>query len=101
MSTYLGSHYSTLTACARAWAETAAPDLSVFGAGDSPASEAHALLRFWDEEAVRSQGVVDLPTDRDEAAIDIDRWTELRLVALEQRIADGRKALFYAVEVES
>lgn len=86
MTIYMNDIFNTNGDAARAWADTAAPDLSVFGIYDMPQTEAENLVRFWDGEAVRSQGVVDLPTDRDGVTIGIDAWTELRTVALERRI---------------
>jgi hypothetical protein len=86
-TTYNGTHYLTIRLAARAWALAAAPDASVFGAGDSPASEAHALRVFWDREAVQSEGAVDLPTE-DGETVDEDRWIEKREVELETLIGD-------------
>jgi hypothetical protein len=88
MSTiYAGTIYSTIRRAARAWALSAAPDGSIFGDGDSPASEARALRIYWDCNAVQSQGSVDLPTE-DGETVDEDRWIEKREVELETLIGD-------------
>jgi hypothetical protein len=78
---YAGTYYLTVRRAALAWAYDAAPDGSVFGSGDSPASEAHALRVFWDREAV------DLPTE-DGETVDEDRWIEVREAELETLIGD-------------
>ena len=82
-----GSYHRTIRLAARAWALTAAPDGSAFGVGDSPRSEAVALVRFWDGETVQSQGAVDLP-EEDGEVVDSERWTEVRTDALEALITD-------------
>ena len=84
---YAGTYHLTVRRAARAWAYDAAPDGSVFGSGDSPASEAHALRVFWDREAVKYGEVVDLPTE-DGETVDEDRWIEVRETELETLIGD-------------
>lgn len=86
-TTYAGTHYSTIHQAARAWALSAAPDATVFGAGDEASSEARKLRAFWDGEAIQSQGAVDLPTE-DGDTVDEDRWIEKREVELERLIGD-------------
>jgi hypothetical protein len=83
--TYAGTHYSSLSLCARAWAESAAPDLSVFSIGDHPTREAKKLMAHSDAEARQSEGGVDLPSRDDESA-DSSEWDDVRVEALAYRI---------------
>ena len=86
---YIGSFHNTIRQCARAYASTALPDLSVVEADADARTVALDLEAFWYEEGKRI-GECEIPTHGDDPAVDEDTWRTLCREALEARIIESR-----------
>lgn len=63
---FAGSHYPTVAQAARAWAETALPDVSVLDADESADLVASELEAFWWGEAQKiGEGAPEGPTEQE------------------------------------
>jgi hypothetical protein len=60
-TTYAGSHYSTTTAAASAWAHDALPDVSVLDAGEDASAAAEEITAHWEREAASIGQEIELP----------------------------------------
>jgi hypothetical protein len=92
MTTFADSHYPSVTSAARAWAETALPDVSVLGADEDASTVATNLEAFWWREAQKiGEGA---PEDVGE-----DHWRAECRAALRARI-DAYRVTLTRVETD-
>ena len=84
-TTFAGSHYPTVAQAARAWAETALPDVSVIEAAERPTDVARALEAFcWSEASKIGEALPAGPSERE--------WRDECRAALRERIVRSRLA---------
>ena len=82
-TTFAGSHYPTVAQAARAWAETALPDVSVIDREESAVTVATDLEAFWWGEAQKiGEGAPEGPTEQE--------WRNECRAALRERITKSR-----------
>ena len=82
-TTFAGSHYPTVAQAARAWAETALPDVSVIERDEFPTKAATDLEAFWWAEAQKiGEGAPEGPTEQE--------WRDECRAALRERITRAR-----------
>lgn len=81
---FAGSWYNTVGEAARAWAETALPDVTVIGADENAADAAQALEAFWWAEALKVEA------EPQPEGTDAELWRRCCRAALIDRIEDSR-----------